>query len=154
VSPHCAPVGTVFEVPIGDGFLVYGQVTHFHPDFGNVVAIFRSSRTSRPEDIAAVIGEVQFITFFVVRAAAKKKMLTILGVLPVPKELQAFPAFKVPVRDFKRGEIDHWLIWDGTTSSPVAAFSDSVKNLPTRTNPSFPLLQTWIRERRTNAQIL
>lgn len=154
MSPHCAPIGTVFEVPVGVGAFAYGQVTHYHPDFGNVVAIFAGIRSVRPTDWVSVLGDIQFMTFFVVKAAAKRKFITILGECPVPMFLRTFPKFKVPVRDFRRGEVDHWLLWDGSVTTRMAGLSREQANLPTRTSPSFPLLQDWIREGRTNAEIL
>src|SRR5690606_19684197 len=84
-------VGDVFQILTSEG-VCYGQVTHIHPKWKFVIAIFREFYASEPEDFTAVVAsEPQIITTFLAQDAIEQGLFSLIANVAVSEHLKSFP---------------------------------------------------------------
>lgn len=105
-------LGDILQVLTSQG-VAYAQVTHKHSEFGFLIRVFPGFHNQQPKDFSVVVeGEPQFSAFFVVQSAVNQGLLSVVGNVPVPEKLQAFPTF----RSRNGGPGGSLWLWDGKES--------------------------------------
>lgn len=130
-------LGDVLQVLTSQG-VAYAQVTHKHPEYGYLIRVFSGFHDRQPGDFATVVaGPVLFSAFFVVQTAVNQSLLAVVGHVPVPEHLQAFPVF----RSRNGGAGGSLWLWDGETSVCLEReLSEQEQRYPVRGIISAPLL--------------
>ena len=124
-------LGDVIEIPTSAG-LAYGHCTNKHEEFGELLRVFAGLYRRRPADLGKVIGDVQFICFFPLHSAVKRKIVSIIGAHPVPTGVNEFPLFRAAgIPNPGTGELDWWL-WDGSREWRVGSLTPDQRSLPIR----------------------
>jgi hypothetical protein len=86
--------GDVFQILTSED-ICYGQVTHTHPEWKFVIAIFREFFSAPPEYLSVVIAkQPQFVTTFLIQDAVRQGLFALIANLPVPERLRQFPIFR------------------------------------------------------------
>lgn len=95
-------IGDVIEIDTGQG-LAYAHYSHQHSMYGGLLRVFSDLKTERPTDLAAAVaGEPTFMTFFPLRAAVSRGLVSIAGHVPLPERAKPFPTF-APASRVARG---------------------------------------------------
>ncbi|MEZ2126791.1 MULTISPECIES: hypothetical protein [unclassified Sinorhizobium] len=128
-------VGDIFQILTSEG-VCYGQVTHTHPKWKFVVAIFREFFSKEPEDFNAVVSkDPQIITTFLIQDAIRQGLFTLVANVPVFDHLRKFPTFRGT--NHLNGDKTVWFFWDGDKEWKVnRPLTDREKRYPE--GPSFP----------------
>ena len=128
-------VGDIFQILTAKG-VCYGQVTHTHPKWKFVVAIFRDFFTKEPVDFnEVVIQQPQLITTFLIQDGVKRGFFPLVANVPVPKHLSKFPTFRGT--NYLNGEETMWFFWSGDKQWKVhRPLTEEEKKYPE--GPSFP----------------
>jgi hypothetical protein len=125
-------IGTVIEIGTSKGF-VYAQYTHRHANYGYLIRVIQGLHESTPTDIDSLAKQpTNFVTFFPLAAAIKRKLFKVIGVRPVPEFAQNFPIFKTGHYDKEKGKITVWFLWDGTNNWRVDKLTEEEKDYPIR----------------------
>ena len=104
-------VGDVFQILTSEG-VCYGLVTHTHPKWAFVVAIFREFYSKTPKDFTQVVaGEPQFITTFLIQDGVRQGLFSLVAEVLVPEHLIEFPTFRGT--NHLQGEETMWFFWNG-----------------------------------------
>lgn len=123
-------IGTIIEISTSKG-LAYAQYTHKHADYGYLIRIIQGLQQSTPTDIDSLAQRpTNFVTFFPLGAAIKRKIFKVIGVRPVPEFAQNFPIFKSGHYDPEQGKITVWFLWDGTNDWRVDKLTEEEKDYP------------------------
>lgn len=127
--------GDIFEIPLEDGRLGYGQYVLYHrdpPRFGCLVRVFPGIHDTRPTDLGALTNvPEQFMTFYPLGTAVNQGLVTIVARPQLPEHLKAFPLFKVRcARDQQTGRVKTWWLWDGQREWPVPQLVEEHYSLP------------------------
>ena len=126
--------GDVVEIETKKG-LAYALYTHRHvqrPVYGALIRIFDHLYLSRPENISDVArNPVRFNTFFPLQAAVNRGLVKIIGNIPVPRGLEAFPMFRSGLIDRRTKKVANWSLWDGEKYFKVGKLSDEQRKLST-----------------------
>ena len=104
----------------------YVQVTHLRAPYPDVVrAICPTDGAAAAEDVAK--GETAFAAMVELGhvITGDQVRARIIGHAAIPESCQAFPTFRLPIRN-RDGDILYWWTWDGTglEVAPDAADSD------------------------------
>ena len=133
-------IGDVFQILTSEG-VCYGLVTHTHPKWKLVVAIFREFFTEPPIDFSTVVSkEPQFISTFLVQDAVKQGLVTLVANVPIPSHLSTFPTFRST--NNLKGDDTMWFFWSGDKQWKVQRpLTEEEKKYPKGPSlPSAPLL--------------
>ena len=128
-------VGDIFQILTSEG-VCYGLVTHTHPKWKFVVAIFREFFSKPPKDFAVVVSkEPQFISTFLIQHAVRQGLFALVANVPVPSHLSEFPTFKGT--NNLKGDETMWFFWSGDKQWKVQRpLTEEEKKYPE--GPSFP----------------
>lgn len=115
------------------------QVTHARAPYPDVIRAIRPGRpVASAEAVAA--GETAFAAMVELARSLRENPETTrrIGSAPIPASCQAFPTFRVPIRN-RTGSVVYWWTWDGDglAVAPEAAESD----LPLREVTPFDALR-------------
>jgi hypothetical protein len=139
-------VGDIFQILTSTG-ICYGLVTHTHPKYEFVVAIFREFYSEEPDDYEMVVsGQPQFITTFLIQDAIRQGLFSLVANVPVPPHLSKFPVFRAT--NNLKGDDTMWWFWDGGVQRKVhRPLSEEEKKFPVGPKfPSAPLLIEQIQK--------
>jgi hypothetical protein len=139
-------IGDVFQILTSEG-VCYGLVTHTHPKWGFIVAVFREFYSQQPEDFNAVVAkEPQFITAFVIQDAVRQGLFSVVANVQVPSHLKEFPVFRGT--NHRNGDDTMWFFWNGEKQWKVhRPLTEEEKRFPKGTSlPSAPLLIDMIEK--------
>lgn len=137
--------GIVVEMPVDDQF-GYMLCTHRHPDFLDLVRVFRGLHDRRPADLKALAeGEVQFSCFTPLRRVIKDGYGTVVGIVDIPEHLEPFPVFRGGLVDANKKAATWWL-WDGEKEWRVGNLEPSQLALPIRGVYGAEVIQQYLRE--------
>jgi hypothetical protein len=107
--------GDVVEIRTSKG-LAYAIYTHRHlkpPKYGAVIRVFDRLYDVRPSEIGEIANNpVRFSTFFPLRAAVNRKLVEVVGNVPVPDDLRPFPIFRSGNPDSKTKKVKTWWLED------------------------------------------
>lgn len=125
--------GDIFEILTRKG-LAYGQVTHRHKQYGELVRILPGFFREPLETFESLVGEPElFKTFIPLGAAAHRNIFRIVGNTGVPEFAQQFPIFRDGVADKTTKKVgDNWWLWDGEKEWWVGALTDEQRKFPIR----------------------
>jgi hypothetical protein len=129
-------IGDIIEVRTPGG-LVYAIYTHKHvkhPRYGAMIRVFDKMHAVRPDSLAeAVKYPVMFTTFYPLQAAVNKQVVEVVGNVPVPDRLKAFPVFRVAgLADQATNRVSNWWLWDGEKEWRVGVLTAEQRKLPIR----------------------
>ncbi len=128
-------IGDVFQILTSEG-VCYGLVTHTHPEWDFVVAIFRQFYSKSPKDFAEVVaGEPQFITTFLIQHGVRHGLFSLVAEVAIPEHLIEFPTFRST--NHLKGDDTMWFFWKGERQWKVhRPLTSEEKKYPK--GPSFP----------------
>ena len=112
--------GDVVEIQTDKG-LAYVQVTHLHRSYPEIIRVLPGLHDAPCDGADLLINlPTRFRVITPLSAAVADGQLTgrHVGHYPVPKPEQAFPHFRMPVRD-RSGQVIYWWLWDGDGLSVV-----------------------------------
>ena len=125
-------IGDVIEIMTGKGY-AYAQYTHKHPQYGALLRVFRGLYASRPDRLEDILKhEIQFSTFFPLKAAVNRGITSVVANHPVDRLLQEFPLFRAGVVDPTTGKVAVWWLWDGQNEEKVGTLTNEQRKLPIR----------------------
>jgi hypothetical protein len=125
-------IGDVIEIPTARGF-AYAQLTHIHPQFGDLIRVFPGIYLEKPSHFAEVLmSEPRFTIFFPVGAAVRRSSVNIVAHEPIPEELQRFPLFRAGAFNPVLGTVNAWWLWDGDRQWQVGDLTEEQRRLPIR----------------------
>lgn len=125
-------IGDIIEIPTPKGF-AYAQFINEHKRYGPLLRVFCGLHDGRPTDpTQSMVGEVQFVCFFPLRAAIRQKIVSVVARDAVPPEAAEFPVFRAGVVDPTTGKVAVWWLWDGEREWRVGTLSDEQRSLPIR----------------------
>jgi hypothetical protein len=79
-----------------------------------MIRIFDKVYPAKVEDPQEITNlPIRFITFFPLGAAVKRRLVEIIGNIPVPPEMQTFPIFRSGTPDPRTNKVANWWLWDG-----------------------------------------
>lgn len=139
-------IGDVFQI-LTSGGVCYGLVTHKHPKWKFVIAVFREFFSVPPEEFSAVVSkEPQFVTTFLIQDAVRQGLFPVVANVPVPDHLAAFPTFRAT--NNLQGDETMWFFWSGEAQWKVhRPLTDEEKKFPRGPSlPSAPLLIEMIEK--------
>ncbi|MBO0131598.1 MULTISPECIES: Imm26 family immunity protein [Agrobacterium] len=139
-------IGDVFQILTSEG-ICYGQVTHTHPKWKFVVAVFRQFFAKEPEDFSSLVcQDPQFITTFLIQDAVRQGLFTLVANVPVSEKLENFPIFRGT--NNLKGDDTLWFFWDGEKEWRVKRpLTNEEKKYPEGPSlPSAPLLIEMIEK--------
>ncbi|MGL3609085.1 hypothetical protein ACSV9I_21455 [Rhizobium sp. G187] len=139
-------IGDIFQILTSEG-VCYGQVTHTHPKWKFVVAIFREFFSKTPEDFRSVVAnEPQFITTFLIQDGVRQGFFSLMANVDVPGHLSQFPTFRST--NNLKGDDTMWFFWCGDKQWKVQRpLTDDEKRYPRGPSlPSAPLLIEMIEK--------
>jgi hypothetical protein len=88
---------------------------------------------ARPDDLGVLLAEqIQFETFFPLRAAKKKGIVAIAGSLEIPTALRKFPLFRERGGISRDGKVLNWWLWDGNEEWRIGELNEHQKTYPIR----------------------
>lgn len=106
--------GDVFEIETHKG-KAYLQYVFENNNIGQLVRVLRGLYSKIPEDIEKVVmSEELFLVHFPVKAAFNRKILTLVGNFPLPKNFKIPNYFRSDFRD-NEGNLLYWHLIDYTT---------------------------------------
>jgi hypothetical protein len=129
-------LGDIVEIKTSVG-LAYAIYTHVHekpPKFGAIIRVFDQLFQARPESfLELVAGPVRFVTFFPLRVAVSKELVSIVGNVGVPDSMKKFPIFRSgSILDPETKRVSAWWLWDGIREWRVGQLSPEQRKLPIR----------------------
>lgn len=125
-------IGDVFELSTERG-LVYGQCTHRHPMYGELIRVLPGFFRQTPTEFEVLVRRrARFCVFFPLGAAVRQKVVRIVANEPVPAEAQQFPIFRAGSINRSTGKVDVWWLWDGKKEWRVGQLTDEERRLPIR----------------------
>jgi hypothetical protein len=127
-----AKIGDIveFQTPVGKVFALY---THKHAKYGSLLRVFEHINKSHPMEISDVIGKsVQFSCFFPLNSAVARGIVSVVGNIPVPSNLSAFPIFRDGIADPRTGKVAVWWLWDGEKEWRVERLTPEQRKMPIR----------------------
>jgi len=134
-------IGDVFEIntPRGVAFLQYLNRDAL---MGEFIRVFAGTHAERPASLESIVTpNEQFLAFFPVTAAERKKIVTFVGSAKVPSRLNEFPVLRAPGRiDPVRRKIENWRLWDGKRSWGVDQLSEAERDLSVKEIVGAPIL--------------
>ncbi|MGM4986342.1 MULTISPECIES: Imm26 family immunity protein [Rhizobium] len=139
-------IGDIFQILTSEG-ICYGQVTHTHPKWKFVVAIFREFFPKPPKDFTEIVAkEPQFITTFLIQDAVRQGLFQLVANVAVSEHLAAFPTFRST--NNLKGDETMWFFWAGGTQWKVhRPLTKGEKKYPRGPSlPSAPLLIEMIEK--------
>ncbi|CAN7572829.1 hypothetical protein G6M70_04285 [Agrobacterium tumefaciens] len=139
-------IGDIFQVLTSEG-ICYGQVTHQHPKWKFVIAIFREFFPKAPKDYTEVVAkEPQFVTTFLIQDAVKQGLFPLVANVAVPEHLVPFPTFRST--NNLKGDETMWFFWSGEKQWKVhRRLTAEEKKYPRGPSlPSAPLLIEMIEK--------
>lgn len=125
--------GDIFEIPTKKGF-AYGQVTHRHKQFGDLVRILPGFFPNPLDSFGAIVNaEELFKTFIPLGAAVHRKVFRIVGNEAVPDFAQQFPIFRDGIQEQSTKQIgSNWWLWDGEKEWRVGSLTPEQRKFPIR----------------------
>ncbi|MFC0806586.1 MULTISPECIES: hypothetical protein [Sinorhizobium] len=139
-------IGDVFQILTSEG-VCYGLITHTHPKWGWIVAIFREFYAKEPKDFTEVVAkEPQLITAFLIQDGVKKGFFPLVANVSVPEHLRQFPTFRST--NNLKGDDTMWFFWAGEGQWKVhRPLTKEEKKFPKGPSlPSAPLLIEMIEK--------
>jgi hypothetical protein len=133
-------VGDVFQILTSEG-VNYGQITHTHPKYKFIIAIFREFFDKEPKDFEFLVSkQPQFITTFLIQDAVRQGLFSLVDNVAVSAHLSDFPTFR-DTNNLK-GDDTMWFFWKGEKQWKVhRPLTDEEKKYPVGPYfPSAPLL--------------
>lgn len=128
-------IGDIVEIrtSIGLGYAIYTHRHTVRPRFGHLLRIFDRIFDARIErvDLLAEVP-IRFSIFFPLQTAINRGLVQIVGNIPVPDELKAFPLFRTGSSNPISREVGTWWLWDGEREWPVGALTKEQRKLPIR----------------------
>jgi hypothetical protein len=107
--------GDIIEIVTSKG-LAYAIYTHRHvtpPRYGAVIHVFDQMYESRPANVAEIASNpVRFATFFPLGAAVNRKLVEVIGNVPIPDNLMRFPIFRNGNADPQTKKVAVWWLKD------------------------------------------
>jgi len=146
-------IGAVFEIPTPNG-LGYGQFTHEHDDYGELVRVLPGLFAERPANLPALVaGPERYFVFYVLRTALKDGLVALVGTFPIPEHAVRFPTLRSGMQDPQTGKTEVWWLWDGENEWRVGELTPDQRRLSTRGIINHPrlverLLGSWTPEDR------
>lgn len=138
--------GTVVEMPVDDRF-GYMLCTHRHPDYLDLMRVFRGLHDVRPSDLQTLVeGEVQFTCFAPLRRVIEDGYGTAVGIVDIPERLKPFPIFRAGMVDATSKKVAVWWLWDGEKEWRVGDLEPSQLALPIRGVYGAEVIQQYLRE--------
>ncbi|MEX2519897.1 MAG: hypothetical protein WD969_11255 [Paracoccaceae bacterium] len=125
--------GDIVEIQTGGG-LAYVLVTHLHSSYPPVVKALPGLFNMRPVDLCALAAKQAAFTAMIPLSSALSRLGVTAEVVDhaeIPTADQAFPTFRMPIRD-KRGEIVYWWLWDGESLRYDVELDAAQSDLPLR----------------------
>jgi hypothetical protein len=124
-------IGDIVEIPLTAGF-GYAIVSHKHDKYGHLLRVFEGTWEYPLDRLEELLdrGE-QFMCFFPLGAAVRRKIVSIAGNLPVPESMTAFPIFRSGLVNTNR-KVDNWFLWDGEKSWRIGDLKPEQRKLPVR----------------------
>jgi len=124
-------IGDIIEIRTSKG-LAYAIYTDRRTMYGALIRTFDRLYESRPEVIAEVLANpVGIVTFFPLQAAVNRRLVEVVGNVPVPDHLKAFPVFRIGgLPDPQTMKIKSWSLWDGENERHVDRLSPEQRRLP------------------------
>ena len=111
-------IGDIIEIKTKIGFF-YAQYTHKDDENGALIRVTKNCFDRRPSDLQEIVdAEVGIITFFPLSIAIHRKIFPLIGNLPVPKQRQKFPVFRVRGHVDREGRVKQWKFWNGEKTWP------------------------------------
>ena len=131
MRPMARPkIGDICETE-ARGRLLYVQLTHRHPEYGELIRVLAGPHDERPADLPALAREPDLWRgFYPLNAAVRQKLMTVVAHALVPPERVEFPTFKSDVRDPRTDEIAHWWLWDGEREWRVNTLTPEQQDFP------------------------
>jgi hypothetical protein len=128
-------VGDVFQILTSEG-VCYGLVTHTHPKWEFIVAIFRQFYEHPPKNFSEVVAhDPQIITTFLIQDAIRQGLFSLVAEVDVPEHLIEFPIFRST--NNLKGDETMWFFWKGENQWKVhRSLTSKEKRYPK--GPSFP----------------
>jgi hypothetical protein len=125
--------GDVVELSTPAG-LAYAIYTHRDSVCGAMIHVFDQLHASRPHDLAELTKtKVRFITFYPLQAAVNRNFVTVVGNVPIPDHLRAFPLFRAAgAIDPTTHRVINWWLWDGKKEWRIGALTSPQRKLPIR----------------------
>lgn len=101
--------GDVFELSTDRG-LAYGQVTHTHAIYGELIRVLPGFCEQRPTEFSEIVERrTRFRTFVALQAAVAKRVGIVVTNRPIPQEDQKFPIFRAGVVNEATGRVEVWI---------------------------------------------
>ncbi len=127
-----AKSGDLIEFQTNKG-LAYALYTHKHPEFGCLIRVLDGFFETRPIEWEAVANlPVRFSTFFPLISVVRRKKVSVVGHVEVPKSLSAFPMFRAGVYDPASKTVRQWWLWDGDKEWKVPGLTPDELQYPLR----------------------
>jgi hypothetical protein len=124
-------IGDVIEVHTSKG-LAYVHYTHKHGQYGALLRVLPNFYRERPKNFSEIVDvEPQFMTFFPLGAACSRRIVHIVGNVPVPERAQIFPTFRTGIPN-KEGKVESWWLWDGEKGWKIGALKPGMERFPLR----------------------
>src|SRR5687768_9030137 len=125
-------IGDVIEIDTGQG-LAYAHYSHQHPMYGGLLRVFSDLKKERPSDLAAAVaGEPTFLTFFPVKAAVSRGIVSVAGHVPLSDLSKTFPIFRDGMANPRTGRVEQWWLWNGEEEWRVGPLTEEMRRLPIR----------------------
>lgn len=116
-------VGSIIQFTTKRGF-AYGQVSHEHEEFANLVRVFDGFFESPPATFTSIILlPVRFSAFTHLKSAVRQGLVSIVDIQPVPERLMPFPLFRSGSYDSKTQTCGAWWLWDGKSEWKVGTLT-------------------------------
>ncbi|MBI5200447.1 MAG: hypothetical protein HY925_02575 [Elusimicrobia bacterium] len=125
-----AKLGDILEIKTRRG-LAYAQYTHQHPTMGGLLRVFEMLVERRPQSFSKVAaGPVRFSTFFPVRAAVGRGILTVVSNEQIAEHNSEYPIFRNGLPDPSTKKVSTWWFWDGKKEWKVGEITQEQRKLP------------------------
>lgn len=124
-----AKPGDICEIKTSKG-LAYFQCMRDDKRWGMMIRVLSGTFDERPSDLAAIaLQPEQFITFFPLSFALKKKLVTLVGPAPLPPEAQEMPKFRGRGAIDRNGRVLNWYLIDGDREIPIKELTPELRKL-------------------------
>lgn len=123
-------IGDIIEIPTSKGF-AYAQYINKREKWGAFIRVIQGTFKSRPSDFENLSKlRNQFVTFFPLNAAIRRKIFFIIGHADVLEEYKKFPIFRAAGMVTREGKVMDWWIIDGENMWRVDKLTDEQCKLP------------------------
>jgi hypothetical protein len=124
-------LGDIIEIATPDG-VAYAHYTHKHPQYGALLRIIPGIHAKPLSNFAELVKcSPQFLTFFPLGAACKRRIVRIAANELLPPQARTFPTFRTGIAN-QDGKVDTWWLWDGKKEWKVGALTLDTAKLPVR----------------------